>query len=98
MFGKLVRFIAPDIKFFSSLLSKSSENNWEKSAASFCCQVAALGPDMFFNFYLVKNFKITYNPITTEGREKISIDLESFEFKNFFDVSLNLKTIKFYFV
>jgi hypothetical protein len=57
-----------------------------------------LVPNMFFKFYLVKNCKNTNNSITTGVREKISIDLESLEFKNFFDVSLNLKTIKFYFV
>jgi len=50
------------------------------SAASFCCQVAALVPDMFYNFYLVKNHKIANNSATTEAREKISTCLESLEF------------------
>ncbi len=40
------------------------------SAASFCCQVAALVLDMFCNFYLVKNPKIANNLATTEAREK----------------------------
>jgi hypothetical protein len=30
-----------------------------KSVASFCHQVAALVPDMFCKFYLVKNYKVT---------------------------------------
>jgi hypothetical protein len=41
-----------------------------KSAASVLCQVAALVPGMFYNFYLVKNHKITNNSATTEPREK----------------------------
>jgi len=53
-----------------------------KSAASFCCQVAALVPDMFYNFYFVKNHKNADNSATatTEAREKISTYFESFEF------------------
>jgi hypothetical protein len=39
--------------FFSSSLTKEG-----KSAASFCCQVAAWVPDVFLNFYVVKNHKI----------------------------------------
>jgi hypothetical protein len=42
--------------------------NEEKSAASFCCQEAALVPDMFCNFYFVKNHKIANNSATTEAR------------------------------
>jgi hypothetical protein len=38
----------------NSVMIKANE---EKSAASFCHQVAALVPDMFSNFYLVKNKK-----------------------------------------
>jgi hypothetical protein len=41
--------------------------NEGKSAASFCHQVAALVPDMFYNFYLVKNYKIANNLATTEA-------------------------------
>jgi|APCry1669189472_1035225.scaffolds.fasta_scaffold287261_1 hypothetical protein len=33
----------------------------EKSAESFCCQLAAWFPDTFCIFYLVKNQKITKN-------------------------------------
>jgi hypothetical protein len=44
--------------------------------------VAALFPDLFSNFYLVKNHKIAKNSTTTEAREKISTDLESLELKN----------------
>jgi hypothetical protein len=35
-----------------------NKNNEGISAASFCHQVAALVPDTFCNFYLVKNHKI----------------------------------------
>jgi hypothetical protein len=38
--------------------------------ASFGHQVAALVPDMFCNFYLVKYHKIVNNSATTEAREK----------------------------
>jgi hypothetical protein len=44
--------------------------NEGKSAASFCRQVAASVPDMFCNFYLVKNHKIANNSATAEAREK----------------------------
>jgi hypothetical protein len=43
-----------------------------------CHQVAELAPDMFYNIYLVKNFKVAKNSRTTY-REQISIDLESIE-------------------
>jgi hypothetical protein len=55
--------------------------NEGESSASFCYQVAAWFPDMFRNFYLLKNPKIANNLTTTKAREKISIDLESLEFK-----------------
>jgi hypothetical protein len=42
--------------------------------------VAAWLPDMFCNFYVVKNYKIAKHSTTTKGREKISADLESLEF------------------
>jgi hypothetical protein len=48
--------------------------------------MAALFPDMFCEFYLVKSHKITKNSTTIKAREKISTDLESLEFQNFFDV------------
>jgi hypothetical protein len=51
-----------------------------KSAASFHHQEAAWFPDMFCNFYLVKNHKIVKNSTTTKAKEKISTDLESLEF------------------
>jgi hypothetical protein len=37
-------------------------------------------PDMFCNFYLVKNQKIASDSATTEAREKMRTDLESLEF------------------
>jgi hypothetical protein len=54
-----------------------------KSAASFCRPMAACVPDMFCNFYLVKNNKIAKYSATTKAREKISTDLESLEFQIF---------------
>jgi hypothetical protein len=42
--------------------------------------MAAWLPDMFCNFYLVKNHKIAKNVTTTKAREKIITDLESLEF------------------
>jgi hypothetical protein len=53
--------------------------NQDKSAARFSNQIAACVPDMFRNFYLVKNHKIVNNSATTEAREKISKGLESLE-------------------
>jgi hypothetical protein len=64
------------------------EPNEGKSAASFCSKVAALVPDMFCNFYFVKNHKIAKSTTTIRARHKISTDLESLEFYEFFDVSL----------
>jgi hypothetical protein len=51
-------------------------NNEGESAASFCHQLAALFPDMFCNFYAVKNQKIAKNSTTIKAREKISAALE----------------------
>ncbi len=68
--------------------SEAANINEGKSAASFCCQVAAWFTYMFFNFCLVKNHKITKNSTAAKAREKISTDLESFEFKKYFDVCL----------
>ncbi len=59
------------------VIDNASEVNEGKSAASFCHQVAALVPDMFCNFYFVKNLKIANNSATTEAREIISTDLKS---------------------
>jgi hypothetical protein len=50
--------------------------------------VAAWFPDMFCNFYLVKNYKISKNSTTTKARKKYCTDLESLEFLKLFDVSL----------
>jgi hypothetical protein len=45
----------------------------------------------------VKSHKIADNSTTTKAREKISTDLESAEFWNFFDMCCTkLETIKFY--
>jgi hypothetical protein len=49
-------------------------------AASLCCQVAALVPDMLSNFYLGKIHKIAKNSTTTEATEKMHTFLESLEF------------------
>jgi hypothetical protein len=48
--------------------------------------VAAWFPDC--KFCLVKNHKIAKNSATTKAGAKISTDLESSEFKKFFDVCL----------
>jgi hypothetical protein len=48
-------------------------SNEGKSATSFCCQVAALIPDMCCNFYLVKNHKIDQNSTTTKARKNKQI-------------------------
>jgi hypothetical protein len=45
-------------------------SNEGESAASFCRQVAALFPDIFCNFNLVKNHKIAKNLTTTTARKK----------------------------
>jgi hypothetical protein len=59
-------------------LTKANEG---KSFARFCHQLAALFLDMFCNFYLVKNHKITKKtPTTTKVREKISTDFQSLGF------------------
>ncbi len=63
--------------------------NEEGSAASFCHQLAALFPDMFCNFYFVKNHKIAKNSATI----KDEIFLEFYVY-----VWTNLKTIKFYLI
>ncbi len=63
-----------------------------KSGASFCRQTASWVPDMFCNFYFVKNHKIVKNSTTTKAIEKLRTDLESIEFlKNVMHVLLNLK-------
>jgi hypothetical protein len=44
--------------------------NEKKSAASFCRQVAAWVPDMFCNFYLIKNHEMAKHSTTAKAREK----------------------------
>jgi hypothetical protein len=44
---------------------------------------------MFCIFYLVKNRAIANNLLTMEVREKMSTDLESFEFQNFLKARLH---------
>jgi hypothetical protein len=51
-----------------------------KSAASFCCQVAAWVPVMLHNFYMLKNGKIAKDLTIADSREKINTDLESLQF------------------
>jgi len=50
--------------------------------------VAAQVPDIFRNFYLLKNNKFVYNSATTEAKEKIITDLESLEFLFFIFVKI----------
>jgi len=54
------------------LFDKLNCLNEVKSVASFFCQVAAWVPDMFCNFYFVKNKKNAKNSTTPKAREKIS--------------------------
>ncbi len=69
-------------------------NNEGKSVASFCHQVAACVPDMFWKFY---EQKIAKNITTTKARETISTRLNPENFRNIFMyVWVNLKTLKLY--
>ncbi len=70
----------PDINSRCTVTTKTEKSNEGVSAASFCRQVAALFPDMFYGFHSVKNYTIAKNTTTTKAREKISTDLESLEF------------------
>jgi hypothetical protein len=56
----------------------SSCYNEQKSGASLCRQVATLIPDMFRNFYLMKNHKLANNSATTAATEKISLRILEF--------------------
>ncbi len=58
----------------------------DKTAAIFCRQLATQVPAMFYNFYLVKNYKIANIPTTSEASEKICKYLELLEFNFFTDV------------
>jgi hypothetical protein len=60
--------------------AKKCLTNVGKSAVSFCHQLTAWVPDMFCNFYLVKNPEIANSSKTTKGKEKIGADLELLEF------------------
>ncbi len=55
---------------FPSLKWKLMPCNWEKSASSFCCQVAAWVLDILHNFCLLKNLKFADDSTTTEAWEK----------------------------
>ncbi len=59
-----VRFISHSQTFNTPL----STQNEDKSATSFCHQVAGWVPDMFGNFYSVKNHKISSISTTTKPR------------------------------
>jgi hypothetical protein len=67
-------FVQTDISKISNSLHLDlyiPQLNEGKSAASFCHQVAvAWFPDMFCNFYFVKNHKIDKNSTTTKATEK----------------------------
>ncbi len=60
---------AGKLKKIWMMACRNSFNEGE-SAVSFCWQVAALFPDMFCNFYLVKSHKIAKNSTATKAREK----------------------------
>ncbi len=75
----------PDANKHTSLFHHDAEG---KSAAIFCHQVAALVPDMFCNFYSVKNHEMAKNSTTTKAGEKMSTNLEFLEFQKSFGVCL----------
>ncbi len=65
--------IEKKIDNISTFLLRYETRKWRhlgKSAASVCCQVEVLVPDMFWNFCLVKNYKIANNSVIAEAREK----------------------------
>jgi hypothetical protein len=49
---------------------QQEHTNYDKSAASFCRQVAAWVPDMFCSFYLAKNHKNAQILMNTKATEK----------------------------
>jgi hypothetical protein len=51
--------------------------------------VATFIVDVFCYFYKVKNHKSANDSATTEAREQISADLETSEFKEYFDEGLS---------
>ena len=53
--------------------------NRDKYPVRFCRQVATWVPDMFSSFIYL-SYKIANNLATTEARENVRTDLESFEF------------------
>jgi hypothetical protein len=61
--------------------------NKDKSAASFCQQVAIWVSDMFCDFYLVKSHKIANNTKTSEPREKNKRRFRILKILEIFDVS-----------
>jgi hypothetical protein len=53
--------------FQNGKMAFTAYSNYDKSAASVCHWVA----DIFYNFYFVKNHKITYKLMTTKVLKKI---------------------------
>ncbi len=68
----------------------------DKTVASFCHWVAVQFPDLFFNFYLMKNHKVANKSVAIEAREKVNTDLESLYFfmKILIKECLDLEAIK----
>jgi hypothetical protein len=62
-------------------------SNEGKSATSFCCEVAALVPDMCCKCYSVKNHKIDKNSTTTKARKNKQV-FEIIRILELFDVCL----------
>jgi hypothetical protein len=81
---RFFQIVMVNVVVLSAVVSAALPNR-DKSAARFCCQVAAWITDMSCNFYFVKSHKIVNNSAKNEVREKISTDLESLVF---FDVCL----------
>jgi hypothetical protein len=57
--------------------------NQDKIAARFCRQVAAWVPDMYCNFYSVKNNKIAKDATATRAKEKEAQIWNIQNFRNF---------------
>jgi hypothetical protein len=67
------------LKLLKTNKVEGTESNSYESAVSFCRQMAAWVPNMFFYFNSVKNHNTASNSSTTETGEKISTNFELFE-------------------
>jgi len=71
--SSLSNFLSNNLKFVTSrgIIFVRRGYHEGNSVASYCHKLAAaLVPDMFCNFYLMKSHKIANNSATTKAREK----------------------------